>query len=63
MEKSCKDYINSIKSSFIVNPNGTNEDNLIQKLFGGKLASCIICLKCKKVSKKIDQYLDISLVK
>ena len=62
MENSCKNYINSIKSNFIVTANG-NEDNLIQKLFGGKLASCVICLKCKNVSKKIDQYLDISLVK
>lgn len=62
MEKSCKDYINTLRSNFIVNPNG-NEDNLIQKLFGGKLASCVICLKCKNVSKKIDQYLDISLVR
>jgi hypothetical protein len=62
MEKSCKKYIDTIKSNFIINSNG-NEDNLIQKLFGGKLASCVICLKCKNVSKKIDQYLDISLVK
>jgi ubiquitin carboxyl-terminal hydrolase 36/42 len=61
LEKSCKIYTDTIKSNFIINSNG-NEDNLIQKLFGGKLASCVICLKCKNVSKKIDQYLDISLV-
>jgi len=61
LEKSCKIYTDTIKSNFIINSNG-NEDNLIQKLFGGKLASCVICLKCKNVSKKNDQYLDISLV-
>jgi hypothetical protein len=61
LEKSCKNYVNSIRSNFIVS-NQSNEDNLIQKLFGGKLASCVICLKCKNVSKKVDQYLDISIV-
>jgi ubiquitin carboxyl-terminal hydrolase 36/42 len=61
LEKACKNYITSIKNNFIVSSN-LNDDNLIQKLFGGKMASCVICLKCKNVSKKIDQYLDISIV-
>ena len=60
-EKACKNYVGSIKNNFIVSSN-FNDDNLIQKLFGAKLASCVICLKCKNVSKKIDQYLNLSIV-
>lgn len=63
LEKSCKTYVNSTKNSFIVSNNPLDNDNLIQKLFGGRLASCVICLKCKNVSKKVDQYLDISIVR
>lgn len=62
LEKSCKTFVNQIRNNFIVS-NTTDEDNLIQKLFGGKLASKVICLKCKNVSKKVDQYLDISIVR
>ena len=62
LEKSCKTFVNQIRNNFIVS-NITDEDNLIQKLFGGKLASKVICLKCKNVSKKVDQYLDISIVR
>jgi len=62
LEKACKGFVTSIKNNFIVSSNLNTEDNLIQKLFGGKLASCVICLKCKNVSKKVDQYLDISIV-
>jgi len=62
LEKACKTFVTSIKNNFIVSSN-LNDDNLIQKLFGGKMASCVICLKCKNVSKKIDQYLDISIVR
>lgn len=62
LEKACKNFVGTIKNNFIVSGN-VSDDNLIQKLFGGKLASCVICLKCKNVSKKVDQYLDISIVK
>jgi len=37
------------------------EDNLIQKIFGGALASSVVCGKCKTYSKKIDRFIDISL--
>ncbi len=59
MEKSSKQYITSSTKNFVKN---CNEDNLIQKIFGGKMVSSVTCLKCKKSSKKIDNYLGLSLV-
>jgi len=61
LEKACKHFVTASKNNFIV-PSNLNDDNLIQKLFGANLASCVICLRCKNVSKKIDRYLDISIV-
>lgn len=38
------------------------EDNLIQKIFGGKLSSSVTCKKCKFSSVRTDNFIDISLV-
>lgn len=45
--------------NFIVKDN--DEDNLIQKIFGGKMVSSVMCLRCKSISNKVDKFLDISL--
>ena len=58
-EKSFKQFKLSSTKHFI---NNSDEDNLIQKIFGGKMISSVTCLKCKKSSNKIDNYLDLSLV-
>ncbi len=60
MEKSSKSFITTSTKNFLKN---SNDDNLIQKIFGGKMISSVTCLKCKKSSKKIDNYLDLSLVR
>ncbi len=57
-EKSAKIFKHTQSTSF---SSQNNEDNLIQKLFGGKLASSVTCLKCKNVYKKYDNFLDVSL--
>jgi hypothetical protein len=60
MEKSSKQFKLTSTKSFIKTTDHQG-DNLIQKLFGGKMVSSVTCLKCKKSSKKIDNYLDLSL--
>jgi ubiquitin carboxyl-terminal hydrolase 36/42 len=62
LERSAKSYKQLATKEFISkSPNEEIDDNLIQKLFGGKLISSVTCLKCKKSSDKIDNYLDLSL--
>ena len=62
LEKSAKNYRTSSSKNFIAkSPAAEIEDNLIQKVFGGKLISSVTCLKCKKTNNKIDNYLDVSL--
>jgi ubiquitin C-terminal hydrolase len=61
MEKSSKQFKLTSTKGFIKS-NESQSDNLIQKIFGGKMISSVTCLKCKKSSKKIDNYLDLSLV-
>jgi ubiquitin carboxyl-terminal hydrolase 36/42 len=58
LEKSAKQFKQTQSNSFA---SQSNEDNLIQKLFGGKLVSSVTCLKCKNVYKKYDNFLDVSL--
>ncbi len=60
LEKSAKSFKQNSLNSFISNSND-NSDNLIQKIFGGKLISSVTCSKCKKSSNKIDNFLDVSL--
>ena len=65
MENSSKNYVNSMSKKFnklIKNLPAFNEDNLIQKIFGGVLISSVTCGKCKNESKKFDKFIDISLV-
>jgi ubiquitin C-terminal hydrolase len=38
-----------------------DENNLIQKIFGGILVSTVTCKSCKRESKKFDKFIDISL--
>jgi ubiquitin C-terminal hydrolase len=61
MEKSSKQFKLTSTKGFI-KTNDSNTDNLIQKIFGGKMVSSVTCLRCKKISKKVDNYLDLSLV-
>ncbi len=66
MENSASNYINSMRKKFtkIRNKNVQlpQDDNLIQKIFGGALQSSVTCNKCKKVSSRLDKFIDISLV-
>jgi len=60
LERSAKNFkINN--SKIFVSNSSDFDDNLIQKIFGGKMVSSVTCLKCKNTTKKIDNYLDISL--
>lgn len=62
LERSAKNFkISSTKNFISKNQSLEVEDNLIQKIFGGKLVSSVMCLKCKKASNKIDNFLDVSL--
>ena len=60
LEKSAKLFKQSSLNSFI-SSSSDSSDNLIQKIFGGKLLSSVTCSKCKKSSNKIDNFLDVSL--
>jgi hypothetical protein len=66
MENSANNYVNSLSKKFTKFKRKEfffNEDNLIQKIFGGSLISTVKCSKCKTCYDKIDNFLDISLVK
>ncbi len=60
LERSAKNFKTNISKDFVSNSSDF-DDNLIQKIFGGKMVSSVTCLKCKNTTKKIDNYLDISL--
>lgn len=66
MENSAKNYAISMNKKYTKLSQNTNnndfEDNLIQKIFGGRLISSVVCGKCKKSSDKLDKYTNISLV-
>lgn len=66
MEGSVSSYLHSIRQKFTKikkkNVPQFNEDNLIQKIFGGTLVSSVTCKKCKTASSKQDKFIDISLV-
>jgi len=62
LEKSAKQFKLMMTNSFVSkDPNNEIEDNIIQKIFGGNLNSSVVCTKCGVVSKKLDNFLDISL--
>jgi hypothetical protein len=67
MENSATYYLHSISKKFSKLKNNTfpgyfEENNLIQKIFGGTLISSVTCGKCKNSSTKLDKFIDISLV-
>jgi hypothetical protein len=66
MESSATNYVLSVDKKYNKLKNTTVpilfEDNLIQKLFGGKLRSTVICGKCNSQSIREDKFIDISLV-
>jgi hypothetical protein len=61
MEKSSKKFVETSSVKY-VKTNMNDNDNIIKKIFGGKMISSVTCLKCKKSSRKIDNFLDLSLV-
>jgi ubiquitin C-terminal hydrolase len=61
LEKSSKLFKNASTTKFISQNSKDDMDNLIKKLFLGKMVSSVTCLQCKHVSKKVDNFLDISL--
>lgn len=68
MENSATDYLHSISKKFsklkkTAFPNYFEENNLIQKIFGGQLISTVTCGKCKSSSSRYDKFIDISLVR
>jgi hypothetical protein len=70
MENSATNYLHSISKKFSKlknnNKNSSNyfeENNLIQKIFGGNLISSVTCSKCKNSSTRSDKFIDISLVR
>ncbi len=57
--------ISSLKYAQTVNTTDLNvrdEDNLIQKIFGGTILSSVTCNVCRIPSNKVDRFVDISLV-
>jgi len=56
------DYFYFLNLLIIFNLLDNKEDNLIKKIFGGKLSSSVLCKKCKNCSTRIDNFIDISLV-
>ena len=67
MENSDTNYIQSISKKFTKLKRNSfagyfEENNLIKKIFGGTLISSVTCGKCKSSFKKIDKFIDVSLV-
>jgi ubiquitin carboxyl-terminal hydrolase 36/42 len=42
-------------------PQGLKESTFIHRLFGGRLRSRVLCLRCKHPSDTFDAFLDLSL--
>jgi ubiquitin C-terminal hydrolase len=63
MENSSTQFKSNSTKNFISNKSNEKEleDNLIQKLFGGKMISSVTCIKCRKSFNKIDGFLGVSL--
>jgi hypothetical protein len=62
MENSSVKYAMAIHKKYTKMKNLFEDDNLIQKIFGGKIVSSVACGNCQNISYKIDKFIDISLV-
>jgi len=68
MEKSSMEFneLNELKSNRFVKEHrlsNLNNNNLIQKVYGGIYKSSVICLQCLRPSNTFEKFLDAGLVR
>lgn len=54
-------YTLSMNKKYTKMKNTYEDDNLIQKIFGGRIISQVKCRNCSSISSTVDKFFDISL--